>query len=117
MTKELFECAVYLKEQRLEFVQVLHEPNATKEEISALVDNEARKRQAIEDIKEERRYQDKKWGGSDHDDTETEDSWQKYITEYANAQGRSQSYDFRKRMVKVAALALAAIESHDRKQT
>lgn len=63
----------------------------------------------------ERSYQDDKWGGPDHDDTETEESWQRYITEYANARDRAEGYDFRKRMVKVAALAVAALESHDRK--
>jgi hypothetical protein len=77
--------------------------------------NEEGKIKAFAAVLNERRYQDEKWGGPEHDDTETEENWQKYITEYANAQGRSESYDFRKRMVKIAALALAAIESVDRK--
>lgn len=76
-------------------------------------DNPGRVR-AIADALLEREYQDKKWGGPSHDDTETEENWVKYITEYANAQGRAKDYDFRKRLVKVAALALAAIESIDR---
>jgi hypothetical protein len=79
------------------------------------ITNEEGKIKAVAAILNERRYQDEKWGGSEHDDTETEENWQRYITEYANAQGRSSSYDFRKRMVKVAALAMAAIESVDRK--
>jgi hypothetical protein len=79
------------------------------------INNEPGKVRAVADILNERTYQDEKWGGPEHDDAETEENWQKYITEYANAQGRSESYDFRKRMVKVAALALAAIESVDRK--
>lgn len=69
----------------------------------------------LSEILKERAYQDAKWGGSSHDDTETEENWQKYITEYANAQGSSSDYDFRKRMVKVAALAVAAIEAYDRR--
>lgn len=77
--------------------------------------NEEGKVKAFASIINERRYQDEKWGGPEHDDGETELNWQRYITEYANAQGRSASYDFRKRMVKVAALAMAAIEAVDRK--
>lgn len=70
---------------------------------------------AISDVLLEREYQDEKWGGPSHDDTETEGSWEKYISEYNNAQGRAVDYDFRTRMIKVAALAVAAIESHDRR--
>lgn len=77
-------------------------------------DNPGRCR-AVADALLERQYQDSKWGGPEHDDTETEENWQKYITEYANGQGRATTHDFRKRMVKVAALAIAAIESCDRK--
>lgn len=41
------------------------------------------------DIVAERAYQDNKWGGPAHDATETPDAWVRYITEYANGQGRS----------------------------
>lgn len=68
-----------------------------------------------QEIRAERKYQDSKWGGPDNDDTRSEKDWQWYISEYANAQGRAADYDFRKRMVKVAAMAVAAIESFDRK--
>jgi hypothetical protein len=43
----------------------------------------------------------------------SEVDWENYITEYANGRCRAATYDFRKRMVKVAALAVAAIEAHD----
>jgi hypothetical protein len=67
------------------------------------------------EITAERTYQDSKWGGKPHDDTQLPEDWQKYIIEYAGGTGRASTYEFRKRMVKVAALAVAAIESLDRK--
>jgi hypothetical protein len=71
----------------------------------------------FEEIRDERDYQDKKWGGEEHDDTvEDEASWIHYITEYANSTGRAEGRPFRERMIKVAALAVAAIQSHDRKR-
>lgn len=57
----------------------------------------------LDDIRAERAYQDKTWGGSGFDDTQSE------------AEGRAAGRDFRTRMVKAAALAVAAIEAHDRK--
>jgi hypothetical protein len=73
-------------------------------------------RQGIFDaINDERAYQDKKWGGAAHDDNqETEADFVRYIGEYSAGAGRSANYDFRTRMVKTAALAVAAIERHDR---
>lgn len=85
-------------------------------EIVGGISNDLGKIKAVADVLRERESQDQKWGGPEHDDTETEENWQKYITEYANAQGRAETYYFRTRMVKVAALAIAAIESHDRKE-
>jgi hypothetical protein len=73
-------------------------------------------RDIFDEVLAERDYQDQKWGGAQHDDNEeNEQNWQRYITEYANAQGRADGRPFRTRMVKVAALAFAAIESYDRK--
>ncbi len=71
------------------------------------------RRQIFADIVVERKYQDEKWGGPAHDSTETEANWADYITEYALGEGRAAGYDFRTRMVKVAALAVAALEAHD----
>lgn len=81
-------------------------------------DEEMKKRlHVLAEVAEERKYQDTRWGGADHDDVhENEESWLRYITEYATAQDRAREYNFRKRMVKVAALAVAAIESWDRKR-
>ena len=69
----------------------------------------------LDDIRAERAYQDKTWGGSGFDDTQTADDWQKYLLEYSQGEGRAAGRDFRTRMVKTAALAVAAIESYDRK--
>jgi hypothetical protein len=68
-----------------------------------------------EAIDAERDYQDAKWGGCDFDDTQTEADWQKYLKEYSQAEGRGEGRDFRTRMIKTAALAVAALESLNRK--
>lgn len=59
-------------------------------------------------------YQDAKWG-AEFDEKNTQNDWVSYITSYA---GRAIGFDappeqFRKDMIKVAALAIAAIETHD----
>lgn len=69
----------------------------------------------LDDIRAERAYQDKTWGGSGFDDTQSEADWEKYIKEYSQGEGRAAGRDFRTRMVKTAALAVAAIQAHDRK--
>lgn len=63
-------------------------------------------------IKEERQRQDKLWGGATHDDTHNEQEWIGYMDEQltkANDEG-----EYRERFVKIAALAVAALESMDR---
>lgn len=69
---------------------------------------------AIDLVLDERRYQDSKWGGPGFDDTNTEADWLKYIADYATGP-RGDGYSFAKRMQKVAALGLAALESEIRK--
>lgn len=69
----------------------------------------------LHEVAAERKYQDKKWGGPTHDDTESEANWIAYINKYAIGGFDDKDRPFRERMVKVAALAVAAIESHDRK--
>jgi hypothetical protein len=74
-----------------------------------------------EEIKTERASQDKRWGGPQHDDTHTARDWCYFlITKTGKAMGLSFMSDdisartWRKCMVQVAALAVAAIESYDR---
>jgi hypothetical protein len=75
-----------------------------------------------DEIKAERERQDAKWGGPGHDDAEPPMAWVDYITRYASwagmmalmggAEGRAK---YRRRMMQVAALAVAACEAFDRK--
>jgi hypothetical protein len=64
-----------------------------------------------DEIQTERQRQDVKWGGASHDDTHIANDWANYIIDHAKAACVS---DFRTEMIKVAALAVAAIEAADR---
>lgn len=61
----------------------------------------------------ERVFQDQQWGGPAVDDTRSGIHWQSYILKQVNA-ACLPSDDFRVRMRKVAALAIAAMASYDR---
>ena len=63
----------------------------------------------------ERGAQDKQWGGAGHDDRHSNDEWVKYICHHANKAVTDDQ--FLERMIKVAALALAAAESRVRYDT
>lgn len=67
----------------------------------------------------ERATQDKQWGGAEHDNVHSFHDWAEYIEhqlvkgrEEAGTEGAQES--FYDRMVKVAALALAALEANER---
>jgi hypothetical protein len=66
----------------------------------------------LADVSAERDAQDAKWGGNDHDDDHVQSDWLHYIREHTNR--AEVCADFRRQMVRVAALAVAAIESYDR---
>lgn len=68
---------------------------------------------AIDDVIAERKYQDAKWGGKSFDLGHSEADWLRWINEYVNGTGRAAGRDFRERMVKGAALCVAAIEALD----
>ncbi len=76
----------------------------------------ADKQQIFDDVKEERKYQDEKWG-LEFDKKNTVNDWSAYVLTYlANATAMpTGSAEYRKLMVKVAALSFAAIELHDDK--
>ncbi len=68
------------------------------------------------EIREEREKQDEKWGGPSHDDGHTSHDWVAYVTRHL---GKAVMWPwerevFRKQMVRVAALAVAAVEWCDR---
>jgi hypothetical protein len=74
--------------------------------------------QAVTDVMLERARQDAKWGGPEHDDEHTVAQWVELIQDYAGwarvMAGMNSRDKARRRLVQVAALALAAAESIDR---
>jgi hypothetical protein len=69
----------------------------------------------FDEIHIERVYQDSIWGGPAHDDKNTSHDWIAYIVYYlGKAIAPWKPHVFRINMIKVAALAVAAIEWIDR---
>lgn len=71
----------------------------------------------LDEIRDERDQQDAQWGGAGHDDQHTNFDWICYLTKHV---GRAVQWPFdpavfRRQMVIVAALAVAAIEWCDRR--
>lgn len=73
----------------------------------------------LQEVKAERKYQDEKWGTA-FDDKNTLNDWAAYIGIYlgkATDMGNSAFPDIqRKYMLKVATLAVAAVETFDRNE-
>lgn len=69
--------------------------------------------QVICEVLAERERQDIKWGGPVHDDTHGPKDWCRFISERMDELPES-SAEQRHLFIEVAALALAAIQSHDR---
>lgn len=73
----------------------------------------------LEAVANERIRQDGKWGGSDHDDSHDIEVFVELIQDYAAwarvMAGMRNSEKTRYRLVQVAALAVAAVESLDRR--
>ncbi len=69
------------------------------------------------DVIEERRRQDVQWGGPDHDDKLLSYEWAELIDEQLSKANlrHDEPVELRLRMVKVASLAVAAIEAIDRR--
>jgi hypothetical protein len=70
----------------------------------------------LDDIAAERAEQDAKYGGPTHDDGHDPIDWCLYIIEHATKPFKPEAKGYRKQLVRVAALAIAAIQAHDRKQ-
>lgn len=62
----------------------------------------------------ERNYQTDRWG-DDFDDKNTVNDWANFISRYANYATTGER-DFHDAMVKVAAIALAAVEAYNRNE-
>lgn len=64
------------------------------------------------EVQQERRLQDKRWGGPLHDDQHSRSDFSMFIYERIGGLKRDEPY--RQRMIEIAALAVAAVESFDR---
>ena len=79
-------------------------------------------RPVFAEVSDERDRQDAKWGGPDHDDNHTLGNWTAWLSfidehnrKAFSPDNSEEAYDnFRRRMIEVAALAVAAVESLDR---
>jgi ABC-type uncharacterized transport system YnjBCD substrate-binding protein len=73
----------------------------------------------LQKVKEERDYQDKRWGGDWTDNSWSAADWIAFIEKYKSnamvAAINGEKDEFVKQMVKVAALAVAAAEAAERK--
>lgn len=69
-----------------------------------------------EEINAERQRQDEQWGGVVNDDKNTPIHWTRFIRKQNNFAQSASGEEFRQRMLKIAALAIAAIEAQDRKK-
>lgn len=79
---------------------------------------------ALSDVAAERKRQDEKWGGPEHDDRKSPNDFVQHVQDYAGwarvmagMGGTEGANKYRKRMVQVAALAVAAVEAMDRAMT
>lgn len=75
----------------------------------------------IEQLVEERRVQDRQWGGSDHDDDHERSEWIEMVKDHLDRAKKANKKtgdidEYRQQMLEVAALCVAAVESHDRKR-
>jgi hypothetical protein len=75
---------------------------------------------ALAEVAAERAAQDAEWGGPTHDDRHLPWDWVALLTRHAglavtDGGGEADQVRFRRQMVRVAALAVAAVESIDRR--
>lgn len=68
----------------------------------------------LEEIKAERSAQDAQWGGAEHDDEHDSSEFCGFIAAQIEKCDHGRGPDVRERLIKIAALAVAAVESYDR---
>lgn len=69
-----------------------------------------------DEIADERAKQDAQWGGPEHDDQHSTSDWREYRTKFERHASRMYTDEHnRAALVKIAALAVAQIESMDRR--
>ncbi len=89
----------------------------------------AEQRVIAEQIIAERHAQDEQWGGETHDDGHAERDWLDFIRDHEKRARKAahrlnndagfvgvHADEYRKQMIEIAALAMAAVESHDRRR-
>ena len=69
----------------------------------------------LDEIKSEREHQDEIWGGPEHDDRHPLYKWFSFIGKRFWQLGKGSLPQTRRLFIEIAALAVAAIESLDRK--
>jgi hypothetical protein len=78
-----------------------------------------RNMEIMQEISRERAKQDEQWGGQEHDDTHSPGDWFRFISYQVHRGSSGDSvgdmHKRRRRLVKIAALAIAALESDLRK--
>ena len=77
------------------------------------IDTKGSMRDVFDEIVRERIAQDNKWGGFDHDIEHSEWDWRHFVISHTE---RAVDINFRKQMIRVAALAIAAIQAYDIKK-
>lgn len=71
----------------------------------------------LKEVARERVRQELKWGGPAHDDTHSRADWIEFIDQrLAYPEKADQCSEYRRDMIEIAALAIAAVESLDRKE-
>lgn len=85
------------------------------------MDDRERTALVLAEVAGERDRQDRKWGGPTHDDTHSPGDWCRYLHEHLARAEQAvagepvrEFDDFRQQMLRVAGLAVAALESWDR---
>jgi hypothetical protein len=71
----------------------------------------------LSEVQEERRRQDEMFGGAAYDDLHSREDWLLRIDHYVNSANfatQSPAKDYRRELLKTAAVIVAAIESYDR---
>lgn len=100
--------------------QVMKAIRAELDSAHALVAQRAGQRVVLEQVVEERRKQDRQWGGVNHDDEHERTEWISFLKDHLDrakkAVHKSGDLDeYRQQLIEVAALAVAAAEAHDRR--
>lgn len=72
---------------------------------------------ALRRVEMEREYQDRRWGGAEHDQQHRGFDWVAFTVDYlgraSRAAERGDHFEFQRQMIKVAALAVAAVQSSE----